>query len=415
MYPPVLSFASMLAEFMQRIADNTIGAALRIALWAIVAVYKKLILGVIFETLYFLWIGMLSFIWLLEQIFDIFAGTTGVYVNGVLTGSSGNIMENQNFLEALFTNSYVQRAYFYLMIGAFVLSFLFTIFAVIRSMGDSLGQLKRPVSAVLRSAMQASLTFLLVPMACLLLIKVAGAITGIVIRLGENPDMRLSDCLYVLGCSDNFYSDFARKYYSTGRNFMRIDAITYVNHETINYLVAYIATIFMIIVLCGLILQAVMRIITLLALFIVSPYFVATIPLDDGEKFQKWTKLFVGFSMSSFGPMFIMRVYTVIVPMIGPGGSISFGDGINTVTGWILRMVLAVGGCYAAWKSQYIIIDIISPETTHLLERSNVMMAAAKQIGNAAANAATGGASSIAEAIGGEVSDGSEDSKGGGK
>lgn len=401
MYPVSLSGLSLIEDFMRDVANTVLGPMMQKVLWAVYEFFRRTILDWYFKALYHLWVSLLKFVWLLEQIFDIFSGTTGIYVNGRLTGSSGNVMEDQNFLEVVFRSSQIQNAYSYIMLGAFSLCFLLTVFAVIRSMGDSIGEMKRPVGAVMRSALNAAITFLLVPMACLLIIKVGTVVTSIAVSFASPPDMRLCDALYVMTVGDNFKTAEARITFSSGRNFMRSDAISFVDYVDINYNVAVVAVLFMVIMLCGIILQAVMRVIALLTLFIISPYFVSMIPLDEGARFRKWARLFTGFAFATFGPMFVMRVYTVLVSMLGPGGSLSFEGSMNySVTGWVLRLVIVLGGCFAAWKSQYVILEIISPETAGLLRKSNVIMAVAMQAGKAAAGYATGGASTALGAAG---------------
>ena len=159
----------------------------------------------------------------------------------------------------------------------------------------------------------------------------------------------------------------------------------------------------MLVVMITIVMQAVMRALMLTTLFLTSPWFVSMIPIDGGEKFKSWSKLFVGFSFATFGPVFIMRIYCVLLTSIGITGDISFGSEFNPITGWFLKLAITAFGLVGAWQSQYLILDIFAPETVGLLKQSQFLQKmasdAAKQAASAAASYVTGGASKAGEAL----------------
>ena len=393
---------SMLYELLDTIVNNNFTKFLVDLMWNIFYLSWGWLIEAMLLKIYVVWIYLLDFLWLLERIFDIFAGTTDIY----LRDAKGVVSEDVDFVTAVFTGSQVQNAYWYFMLASVAICFLFTVFSIIRSMGDSLGEMRRPVTSVLRSASKAMVTFLLIPMSCLGMIKAATAITRAVLKAGTAGDTRICDTVFVLGVGDQFKSEEAKLLCSEGRYFTNaLKSMACVNFRSINYIYAYVLTIFMIVVLMTVIMQAVMRIIVLATLFVVSPFFVSTIPLDDGEKFKGWTRLFTSFAVGTFGPIFVMRIFTVVLAMIGPGGGISFGTNVNAITNWILRMLIVMGGTFAAWRSQYIMLDLISPEASQLLQRSHFIQKAAKEVASKAVEAgaayATGGASMAGKAAAG--------------
>ncbi len=400
MYPAVLSFSSMMREIMESIANNEVVDIVTEIFWDTVEFTMSLILEPIMEMIYSLYIAMLNLIWVLEQSFDLFAGTQDVYVND----AAGNVVGKADFMTAVFTGSSIQNAYWYMMLAASALCFFFTILAVIRSMGDALSEMRRPVSAVMRSAFQAMLSFFMVPLSCLAVMKLGAAVTKIISTAGANGDQRIADVVFVLTVGDEWKSDSARQMCSSGRMFSQNSVRQYFNWRDINYIYAYLICLFMIIVMITIVMQAVMRALMVTALFLTSPWFVSAIPLDDGEKFRSWTRLFAGFSFATFGPILVMRIYCVLLTSIGITGDISFGTDFNPLTGWVLKMVITAFGLLGAWQSQYIILDIFSPETSQLLRQSQFIARyagdAAKKAANAAVMYASGGTAAAGKMIG---------------
>ncbi len=443
--PVILSFSDLLKDLLKFIFVNPFSVMFNGVLSQFKSYVLELFFAWFYRKVYFCWTACLKFVWLLEQIFDIFAGVVGVYrkVGGRFVETSGHkdILQDQSFLDVLFCDNAVQNVYWWLMLSAFALCFLVTIIAVLRSMGDSIGENKRPVTAVLRMAFKASLTFLLIPMACLLLLKLSSVTTAVLIEAGQN-DVRCTDALYSLGVGDQFKSDWDRDVYSKGRRGLERDAIYHVKYTKMNYLIAFFTTFFMIIVLCGCILQTVMRIMVLLILFVASPYFVCTMPMDDGAKFNRWKSMFLGYALAAFGPVLVMRIYIAILPSIAvSGGSISFfkysfkptlkgavsfwewdgksmatlvADAYHRALEFIIRLFMLIGGAYAAWRSQYTIMEIIDPSTVRLMKRGEVVMQMVKQAAKSGASYVSGGASKAGEAALKAASSGGGGGSGGG-
>ena len=401
MYPAVLSFSSMMNSLMDTIASASIGKIISYVFWSTQGLFLSYVYEIVSNALNLIFIWMLDLVWLLEQAFDAFSGTQPVYVSD----SAGNVVGQMDFMSAVLTGSQVQNAYWAMMIGATVLCFFFTILAVIKSMGESLSQIKRPVSAVIRQAFQAVLSFVMVPTACLAVVKVGAAITKIITTVGdETGDQRICDIVFVLTVGDEWKSEAARKICSSGRMFSKLSSRKYYNWRDINYFYAYIMAIFMLVVMITIVMQAVMRAVMLAVLFLASPWFVSAIPIDGGEKFKSWTRIFAGFAFATFGPLLVMRSYTVLLQAIGVTGNISFGTEFNPITGWFLKLAITAFGMVGAWQSQYIILDIFSPETSTLLKQSQFLAKmggdAAKRGISAAATYLTGGASKVGEIAG---------------
>ena len=64
------------------------------------------------------------------------------------------------------------------------------------------------------------------------------------------------------------------------------------NLADFDYLIGFIAAVFLLFTIAVCLIVFVQRVFELMLLYIVSPYFVCMIPLDDGERFGRWREMF---------------------------------------------------------------------------------------------------------------------------
>ena len=103
MQPAVLSFQSMMNSIMDAVATNEIVDIITKIFWNTWEFTIQLILAPVYELIYSLYISMLNFIWVLEQSFDMFAGTQDIYVTDV----AGNVVGQADFWEPLRSASFL--------------------------------------------------------------------------------------------------------------------------------------------------------------------------------------------------------------------------------------------------------------------------------------------------------------------
>jgi hypothetical protein len=129
----------------------------------------------------------LSLIDLLMDAINIFSGMETI----------GN--ESQTIFDIFFNQSVINRALWSVTVISMTLCLGFSIFAVVRSMGDT--EQKRPLGAVLGSTVKAMLTFLLVPLLCIICINIAGLTLrqiNILLRGGDgNRPVSMSGTMFV--------------------------------------------------------------------------------------------------------------------------------------------------------------------------------------------------------------------------
>lgn len=437
MSPVSMSFLSILEDIFQTILDSILVPVLEKVFYFVWDLVGGIIMAFLSGLFYSLFVILLKILLILEKIFDVFAGMVGVFVEDPATGqmvatssASNMAVDNNTLLDVLLRSDVIVRAFFGMTAGAFVVCFLVTIFAVIRSMGESIGELRRPVSHVLRQTARACFTFAVIPIACIFMVKTAGVtiatvrkymptkIDGSVAlekqrlvsdalsnntgapqrrskqarmekaiaasRLAtKNSETMVCDMIFYLAVKDHLKNPSNANYYLSGQHFQNETVSkSDINISEIEWIYALFEALLMILLMMIEIVQAITRIFMILILFVVSPYFVAMMPLDDGAKFKRWKDMFVGFSIACFGPVLAMRIYLVILPYVVLGTDIDFGMGDITLR--VFRFFFILAGAYAVYKSQGMMLDIINPEIGQLLNQSSAIVTTAASQGGSA-------------------------------
>lgn len=166
-----------------------------------------------------------------------------------------------------------------------------------------------------------------------------------------------------------------------------------------NYPLVYLASIGVILIMLCAMFVFIRKMIEVIILYITSPLFVATMPLDGGVVFKKWRDMFIGKLLSGFGIVISMNLALMFIPMI-MSSSFSFSSNIQMDN--ILKIIFVVGCMYAAWKSNTTVLEVINPEIAAADRASAMMVAgtvkmAANSAKDAAMAAATGGTSLAAK------------------
>ncbi|MCR5674362.1 MAG: hypothetical protein K6G16_01505 [Lachnospiraceae bacterium] len=474
MYTQVsLSFISVLEDLLADIFNQWLLPALMLAFEFLWDLAVGMIVAFLNDLFFRLFTMLLKVLLILEKIFDVFSCTVGVYVqdaNGQMVATSGyvDVTKNSSLIDVLMHSDPIVNAVLGMTAGAFALCFLITIFAVIRSMGEGIGELKRPVSHVLRQTAKACLTFALIPLVCIFTVKLAGTtITAVkkympnsvsgayerdaATRVSEalsnttgmpkrgskqssiekaiaasriptaNEETRACDLIFYLIVKDALRNKSNEQYYLSGQHFQNtIVAKEDIDLAQINWLYAFFETLLVIILFLKLIVECMVRVFMLLILFVVSPYFVAMMPLDDGAKFKRWKEMFVGFTISVFGPIIAMKTYLVLLPYVVTNSTLDLGFGeasyyqranqaitnaINsaisggeaagrpvTVTEGLFRLFFIAAGAFAVYKSQKLMLDLINPEVSRFLSMSSsgVDAMVSKGLGAATSGVSTG-------------------------
>lgn len=292
----------------------------------------------------------------LEAMIGIFAGTENVIVDN----------RPMTFMEMVFSQDAVSKGFLMITLAAAGICFIFTIFAIVRSMSSYTLENRHPISQVLKDAMKACVSFMLVPFMCIALMQLSTAMvrqikaviqaeTGTTgdpsmglyifltasLRAGradfENPLIEnaaeVADGIgdkFTYEILDSLDSAFRVEYLPPSMN----DELrkSYLNGEKdylnfrhsgsdfsvakIDYLLGFGAGIFTVIMLVGVLIQFIRRMLELVMLYLVAPFFVATIPLDRGDIYKRWREMFIAKFLAGFGIIYALKLFMLLLPLI---------------------------------------------------------------------------------------------------
>lgn len=389
---PVFKFISSLLETVLGWLFRTILQPLLInVLQPLFKGLVDLIMEILGGIIYSIYADCLQIVDAMQTSFRIFAGLDEVTYKG----------RSYSLLEVIFRMETIQKATYILIAVSFALMMLFAVLGVLRSMADLDGADQRPVSKVLSMVFKAMTKMFMIPAVSLFAIMMSCQIlAGISSALG-GEGTTLARMVFVVSsldaCKNSEYNvsgggtnigidDPVRKNYYDG-TYSYTDKSRVENDFELgkfDYMLGFLGAGFLIIVLAICMISFITRIFDVIVLFMVSPFFAAVMPLDDGEKFKAWQDMFVAKLFGGYGSVVGMQVYMMLCPAV-MGGSIVFGQG-STEANYLIRMIFLMGGAWAVVK--------VGPTITQLLnfqagaaesEHSRSVMAAASMAGGAAA------------------------------
>lgn len=125
----------------------------------------------------------------------------------------------------------------------------------------------------------------------------------------------------------------------------------------VRYDIGYIACIVFVVVMIKCIFTFILRLFDLLLLYLSAPFFVSSMPLDDGQKFQVWRQAFVVKLISGFGSVMAMRLYLMLIPLV-MGGKLVFFD--NPATNYLAQLLFILAGAFAVMKATGLLTNIVA-------------------------------------------------------
>lgn len=311
----------------------------------------------------------------LESMFSLFSGLADVKYRG----------ETTSLISYLFTLNGISKALGVMTVMAAAVAFLFALYFTGKSMADApFESQSSPISNVLKNGFKSAVTFMMVPFLCTALLQLSSAVLNQTIisfdyasgkSSGESVSQAgFDNVLFVTAAQGAAKSETRLKKYNSGSNYADRDQVKAdFNMGDVDYLLGYASSIMVIIIMAGACLSFIRRLFDLLILYLISPFFAATIALDGGARFSKWRDLFVAKFFSGFGSIFAMKIYLLVVPMFTSGKLVFSGDG--TVDSCI-KLFLAIGGAWAVFKGQSIILQVLNPEAAATEQQSSGVMAA---------------------------------------
>lgn len=357
--------------------------------------------------LYFIFTTLLKFIQTLNNMFEMFAGSSKGRIND---GST-------TVLEYMIQSDGVRKFFLVFTILGIALSILFTIISAFRSISDMTLDDKNPISKVLSNSLKSLVSFIVVPILCLFLIQVSNVVVDTIDAAAlraNGSNSKSIDQLIWLNCSYNASTnpnynyktadesaketiaqgdDKYRQDYVSGKKDYAYTAVkddaTFkknFDYKKFDYAQGIVTAVLIMILYFAVIMSFIGRVFELIILFIIGPVFSASIANDGGEMFKSWKDMFIAKFIGSYSMVLGMRLYMVLAPVICSGAVQfsttqieCFDEGLfNT----FIQLLFLVGGAYSIYKSQFMILRLLSIEAATAAEQSSqAALGAAKFIG----------------------------------
>ncbi|MBO6132944.1 MAG: hypothetical protein J6P05_01230 [Lachnospiraceae bacterium] len=321
----------------------------------------------------------------IEDSFNVVCGLTPIYIGKT----------RMTLLDAVYYQPTVRKMVGAMIVIGLVLCFFCAILATIRSTLELGGRENKPVTHVLRMAGRSMLVFITIPLVSMIMLAMSGAIlNSIDLAMNQGKEKtsiaRIIFCISTLDALDagklggdaakynssnsavandmGISDKYRKEFYIVNKddlvpafaNLVRVKSKFL--FRKMDFVVGILGAVYFTIIMCMVLFVFIGRIFDVIVLLIVEPLFVAPMPLDDGEHFQKWFALFIGKLFAGFGTIVAMRVYLSVVEMIFTH-QISFTDRSGTgarIQDYLISLIFCAGGAYAVQHIGPVITGILS-------------------------------------------------------
>lgn len=308
-------------------------------------------------------------VFLAEQMFRVFSGLALVSAKEY-NGAALVKTTKMRLLDYFFQLNGISTVLMAVTLVSVILTFLFAAFETAKSINDiTLGeQNAKPVSVVLKNAFKSMLGFGLVPVLCVALLQFSAAILQAVIGIFASPEVSvlggestdISTVIFYMAVQDAADADVLEKYRS-GLRWQNADlVVSEFDLSKVNSALGILAAGLIFILLAGACLSCIKRIFDLLLLYLVSPYFAATISLDGGGKFKGWRELFIAKFFACFGNIFAMELFLILAPVVSSSKVVTFFT--DTTADTIARLFFIFGAAYAIFKGNILFMSILNEQ-----------------------------------------------------
>ena len=370
-------FLDLLANIFVAIFDNI----LKPILIDVFEVIVELVMGLIHKYLVKLWLLILSFLLkivdIVQIIFNIAAGTSNVTYDG-----------NQGaFLNVIMQGSEFRTLHLKLVFAAFILSLAFAVFGAMKVASDAATGGKLTAAKFLKNIFRCGINMLVVPLILIFILDIATATLRVVenafvtAQFGTTAEVRepsLGTTIFLNGsmtdkskvANPSITDEVRIKYYNSEQtpdgNYYSYSNTDQVEKdfdlESFDFTSSIVCATLVALIMMANLFVFMRRFFEIIVLYLVVPFTIATMPFDSGALFNEWKGFYFGRVMLTFGPVYAMRLYIMVVGLIS-NNKLSFG--VNTQIGTVsadslLKLAFIIGGAFAVSTTQHVILSIVS-------------------------------------------------------
>lgn len=293
---------------------------------------------------------MQVFLWILRaidgimELFSALSGITKINYKG----------EQINLVEFLVGDSTISKVFWCVFILAIGLGCMFAIIALVKNMIAN----NRNISTIVGKFFLAMLGTLVMLIVVILGIIISNSLLVLIAEIFNiDTSMRLSETLFNICVGDwlNGYSvaeidfntitvrDILGEYdpntvFGVFPTSWKMNGM--VNPNTFMYFPALLMVFGVGFALIKAIAKLVKRVYELIFMYVTMPMFMSTLPLDDGARFRTWRETFVTKVVLTYGTVFSVSIFALILPMIS---SMQI-DGISEFGNKLFQIFMLIGG-----------------------------------------------------------------------
>lgn len=391
---PMWEFVSGLLSAGFEYLSEAIPVVINAVMGTILGEVISLVLDWYYKKWFLLQSAILLLLDCIEDCFNVVSGIRPVYVKTGVTSAGGG--EAMPMLYAVFRQDMIRNAFLAMIVVGFSLCFGMAILATARSFFELGGENTKPVTHVIKMTAKSLLYLALAPLMAVALIMLSQAILTSIDRAltagndGKRTSIaRIVFCISSLDAIDTFWHPDGEEYnvsYTDGpskasvtdkfrKEFYYEDdhwlIPNYTNILTVrktftihgfDYWIGIGCGMFFTCVMCMVLAVFIGRIMDVMVLLVIQPFFVAMMPFDDGEYYKKWFELFIGKLFQGFGSVIAMRVYLMILEQLF-AGNISFSNSKSLgarLQDYLMMLLFAMGGAVAVRHIGPLVTGILS-------------------------------------------------------
>lgn len=133
-----------------------------------------------------------------------------------------------------------------------------------------------------------------------------------------------------------------------------------------NIFLLFIVSLILVIIIASMLLKLTRRIFDVILLYLVMPFTISSMPLDDGERFKSWRENLTGKILSIYGTVISFNVFN----MFGTALESLTAAGENSSANTILSFLLIIGGVFSAAGASTLFSSVIGLGKTQNVKAS---------------------------------------------
>ncbi len=315
--------------------------------------------------------------------------------------------EGTDFLTYLLRSQKVTDAFIVAAVLGLIVLVFFTILAIIRLMAKEKPDMS-PAQVCVKS-FKSVLTFLFIPAIMIIGVWVANVFMQALYKATLTGSSSLGSFLFTAFGDDAFFNKNDAALFINGTlDYTNTDVVlNYMNLENFDFFASWVASAVILWNIAWALLVFVDRAISIVILYIVSPFPVAVSVIDDGSHFKLWreqmlTKFFVG-----FGTILAINIYCLIVLLVMDSSMQFFSSSfLNN----LCKILFIIGGSLTMKKAMALVGNLVSSgggsnELRDNAFAGNFLGSGLKMIAGVAAKPFTWGAERASNAVNRGVED----------